>query len=276
MRRIRSAPFSVPRLALSVALAAGVAFATSDVDAQSRGGKPSAAFPGAKPSSGWHGGGQGSWRGNDNWRGGQDGWRGGNRGDWRGGNHGDWRGGWRGGYRWQGWHGGRYYYPGWALGLGVGIGLTYPWWGWGYPYPYYPYYPYYPSSYVVYEPVYDAPVGVVIDRAGPATAPPAPAYRWYCPSPPAYYPEVRECSAGWLKVLPQEGGPTPPAALPPSTKPQSSAPAEDDGPPASRIAPGTMGNASSPTRIAAPRMTPPAQITRADASQEALAQNATQ
>ena len=51
--------------------------------------------------------------------------------DWHGGNHG--AGTADTGTDWHGWHGGRYYYPGWAFGLGVGIGLTYPWWGWGYP-----------------------------------------------------------------------------------------------------------------------------------------------
>jgi len=269
MRIFGSVPLSISRVALSVALAAGVAFAAGDVDAQSRGGKP---YIG---SGGGHGGWQGGSGGRGGWHGGNgDGWRGGgNHGGWRGGDHGrHWGGGhhWRG-HHWHGWHGGRYYYPGWAFGLGVGIGLSYPWWGWGYPY-----YPYtYPST-VVYERLYDAPVGVVIDRDIPITSQPAPAYRWYCPSPPGYHPDVRECDAGWLKVLPPEGGPSsPPSAPPPSTTPRSSAPA-DDAAPASQIAPGTMGSVSSSMRIAAPRMTPPAQIAHGYATQDTLAQNATQ
>jgi hypothetical protein len=260
MRIFGSVPFSVSRVALSVALAAGVAFAASDVDAQSRGGKPSVGSGGGH--GGWHGGsgGRGGWHG-----GSRDGWRGGNHGGWRGGDHGRWHGG----HGHHGWHGGRYFYPGWALGLGVGIGLTYPWWGWGYPYYAYP------SSYVVYERAYDAPAGVVIDRDIPITSQPAPAYRWYCPSPPGYHPDVRDCSAGWLKVLPPEGGPSsPPSAPPPSTTPRSSAPS-DDAAPGSRIAPGTMGSASSPVRIAAPRMTPPAAIAHGY-TQDTLAQNAAQ
>ena len=205
------------RLALSLALAAGVAFAAADADAQSRG-------------SGRHSGATGASGGGHGWHGGRhDGWRGGEGRHWNGGRHWDGRHGhhWRG-HHWHGWHGGRYYYPGWALGLGVGIGLTYPWWGWGW---------HYPASYVVYDRGYDAPVGVVIDRDGPVTAPP-PAYRWYCPSPPGYHPDVRECSAGWLKVLPHEGGP-----------PRSTAPADEG--PASRVVPGAMGSAASPVRIAA-------------------------
>jgi hypothetical protein len=274
MRSFDSVPLSISGVALTVALAVGVAFAASDVAAQGRGGKPSVGSGGGHGGSGGRGG-PGGWNGgrgggDGGWNSGRSNW---NRGDgWRGGNHGAWRGnpgGWRG-YGGQGWHGGRYYYPGWAFGLGVGIGLTYPWWGWGYPsYPYT-----YPSS-VVYERVYDAPVGVVVDRDLPVTVQPAPAYRWYCPSPPGYHPDVRECSAGWLKVLPESGPSSPPSAPLPSTPPRSSAPPADD-PPVSRIAPGTIAHASSATRIAAPRMTPPAQVARGYAPHDTVAQSATQ
>jgi hypothetical protein len=298
MSSVRSTPSSLSRAALSVALAAVVVFVSaSEADARSGGGGRGGTGAG---SGGWHGGGGG--RGG--WHGGGGSWSG-NRGSWNGG-HANWSGkpsaaypgakpssGWHGGHgghgnwhgrghghghgHWHGWHGGRYYYPGWALGLGVGIGLTYPWWGWGWGYPYYPYYAY-PSRYVVYENVYDAPVGVVIDREGAASAPPpAPAYRWYCPSPPGYHPDVGECSTGWLKVVPQEGGrpPEPPSAPPPSTTPRSWTPT-DEAEPASQIAPGAVGKAAQPVRIAAPRMTPPAQLARGYTVQEVVAQNATQ
>lgn len=266
MRIIRSTPFSVSGIALSVALAVGVAFAAGDVGAQSRGGKPGAGISGGKPA--FDGGGRGGWQGGrpGGWEGGRhDGWRGSGQGRYWNGGYAGYGRPWNSGYGQHryGWHGGRYYYPGWALGLGVGIGLSYPWWGYPYAYSY-------PSSYVVYERAYDAPVGVVVDRDGPIASP-APAYRWYCPAPAGFHPDVRECSAGWLKVLPHEGGP---ASSPPSV-PRSSAPLDDA--PVSRIAPGTMGSMSSPVRIAAPSMTPPSQVARDYAvSRESLAQSATQ
>ena len=292
MRIVRSTPLWISRIALSAAFVAGITFATADVDAQSRGGRGGGGS-GGKPSfsGGGHGGGQGGWHGvrqgggnHGSWSGGGN--RGGNHGSWSGGGHrgGSWSGGghgrhWNGGHgnRWHGghgyyrngWYGGRYYYPGWALGLGVGIGLTYPWWGYPYAYTY-------PSSYVVYEGAYDAPVGVVVDRDVPIASPapaPAPAYRWYCPAPAGFHPDVRECTAGWMKVLPNEGGPS---SAPPSTVPRSSAPLDDE-PPGSRIGPSNMGRLSAPVRIAAPSMTPPSQIARGyDVPRASLAQNSTQ
>ena len=245
------------RLVLCAAVAVGVSIASIDADAQRGGnGRPSGGSHGGKP--GWSGGG-GHWSGGGNWNGGGHGrWNGGGR-HWNGGGHGHWNGGgrhWNAGHggHWRGhhhgWYGGSYYYPGWALGVGVGVGLTYPWWGWGWNYPYYV--NAYPSSYV-YDRVYEAPVGVAVDRAGPPASAPAPAYRWYCTSPQGYHPDVVECAAGWLKVLPDAGPPS--APLPPrSSAPNGVTP---------RIAPGTMGNAA-PPRIAAPRMTRPTQLAGAE------------
>ena len=256
----RSAPY---RLLLTAVASLAIALGAASADAQSRGGggKPSMGHGGGKP--GWSGGGGGrGWNGGGNWHGG-------NQGNWHRGNHGNWHGHgshWRGHYYpyWRGYYGGRYYYPGWAVGLGVGIGLTYPWWGW------YPSYAY-PATTVVYERVYDAPVGVVVERDGPVTSPapsgapaPAPAYRWYCPSPAGYHPDVGECAAGWLKVVP-DGGPPPPAGVP-----RSSAPA-DEVERADRIAPGTMGSTST-SRIAAPRMAAPSQLAQRAPPAETFAQ----
>lgn len=138
-------------------------------------------------------------------------------GQWQGrhvgGGHGRWHGH---GHRWHGhghrWHGhGGYWYP-FAWGVGAGVALTYPWWGWGYPYGYY--YPYsYPYPYYGYE----RPVGVVIEER-PVTATPLPppsdatsAFRWYCPSPAGYHPEIAECTQAWLRVLPPDAQtPSPP------------------------------------------------------------------
>lgn len=87
----------------------------------------------------------------------------------------------------------------------IGTGW-YPWWGWGgYPY-YYPYYnPYY---YPYYDPYYYDREPVIIERAPyeyEAQQPqPATRYYWYfCNEPKGYYPYVRSCPGGWMKVLPK-------------------------------------------------------------------------
>lgn len=123
--------------------------------------------------------------------GGSRGWSG--PGQWQGGPGHRWQGG---GHRWSGGH--RAFHPGWAVGLGVGVGLTYPWWGgWGHPYGY-------PYGYYVER--VERPVGVVLDVEPPPVYD-SPPYRWYCPSPPGYHPDVKECSQGWLKVLPEGAQP---------------------------------------------------------------------
>ena len=88
----------------------------------------------------------------------------------------------------------------WAGGhtrVGVVIG---PVWGpWYYPPPYYyPPYPPYPPTVIIERP---APPPVYIEQS-----PPAPArtdYWYYCQSRGGYYPYVKECPDGWLKVAPQ-------------------------------------------------------------------------
>ena len=176
--------------ALTVAIAAACLWA-GGADAQ-RGGHGQS---GGRPVAGSHGGGHGQWQGR---HGGGRQWHGshvngGHR--WHGGGQ-RWHGG---GHRWRG-HGyghGHNWYP-FAWGVGAGVALTYPWWGWGYPYGYYVY----ESPYYV-----ERPVGVVIEERSFDAAPPRPAspgYRWYCPSPAGYHPDVRECSQGWLKVVPED------------------------------------------------------------------------
>jgi hypothetical protein len=87
--------------------------------------------------------------------------------------------------------------------------ITMPPWGLSYPYyaPYqYPYYPYYheprqiiiekqPDTYIQQEP----------------SQPPEKSYWYYCPSPQGYYPAVKECPAGWLKVVPTTPDDAPPS-----------------------------------------------------------------
>jgi len=86
-------------------------------------------------------------------------------------------------------------------GVYVGPG----WWGSPYPY-YYPYYPYY--SYPYYEPP------VVIERQTPVYVQPNKQqaeqnYWYYCTKPKGYYPYIKKCPGGWMKVVPST---TPPDA----------------------------------------------------------------
>ena len=107
------------------------------------------------------------------------------------------------GFAWHGGGGGRGWGPGWGpvIGLGLGLGI------WELSYPYYPY------SYNGY---YTPPVIIqqqapeVYYQPSPQYAPPAPiqepSYWYYCRDSQGYYPYVKECPKGWMKVVP-----TPPA-----------------------------------------------------------------
>jgi hypothetical protein len=103
-----------------------------------------------------------------------------------------------------GWHGGGWHGGGWHGSVGIYVG---PGWGW-YGYPYYagyPYYPYpyaYPYSYAYPYPAYAPSVSVPYIE-GPAASARA-VYWYYCKAPAGYYPYVRSCSTGWMKVRPQD------------------------------------------------------------------------
>jgi len=81
-----------------------------------------------------------------------------------------------------------------GIGLFVGPGLWWPgWWG---PYPYYPYY---------------APP-VIVERPTDLYVQPAPQadetrYWYYCKESQGYYPTVKKCPGGWMKVVPPSGQP---------------------------------------------------------------------
>jgi len=78
-------------------------------------------------------------------------------------------------------HGGVWIGPAWGPG----------WWG-----PAYPYYPYY------------APPPVVIQQQAPeiyvqpAPQPEESSYWYYCQDSKGYYPYVKQCPNGWMKVVP--------------------------------------------------------------------------
>ncbi|MFZ2627409.1 MAG: hypothetical protein WAX67_00840 [Rugosibacter sp.] len=95
--------------------------------------------------------------------------------------------------------GGDHDHHGWGghshIGIGIGIG---PWAPWYYPPPiYYPPAYYYPRTVVIEQP---APP-VYVEQADEAPA--QTNYWYYCSRSKAYYPYVKDCPAGWQRVVPQ-------------------------------------------------------------------------
>jgi hypothetical protein len=138
---------------------------------------------GGRPGGGGQGPGGGPGYGGRPGPGGGPGY-GGGYGHGYGGGYGHGYGYWRGPY----YGGGAWVGPGWG-----------PWWWgppafWGIPYPY-----------------YSAP-SVIVEQSPPVYVQPAPqpneAYYWYfCENPKGYYPYVRECPMGWMKVAPSPAPP---------------------------------------------------------------------
>ena len=100
-------------------------------------------------------------------------------------------GGHGGGHGGHGGHGGGHF--------GVWVG---PGWGWDpFFYPYYPYYPYY----------YNQPPVVIQQEPQeyilPEQQPEQTNYWYYCRESKGYYPYVKKCPGGWMKVVPSPGPP---------------------------------------------------------------------
>jgi hypothetical protein len=90
-----------------------------------------------------------------------------------------------------------------GVGIWLGQGWGPGWWG---PYYYPQYYPYYPEPPIVIEQQPEVYVQ-------PAPQAEQPVYWYYCPDHQGYYPYVKQCPGGWMKVVP-----TPPR--PPSSPPE--------------------------------------------------------
>ena len=85
----------------------------------------------------------------------------------------------------------------------VGVWVGPGWWGpgwWGSYYPYDPYYPYYAAPPAVIQEQPDT----YIQQQPPQAE--EPSYWYFCKDPKGYYPYVKNCPKGWLKVVPS---PTP-------------------------------------------------------------------
>src|SRR5215467_655623 len=88
--------------------------------------------------------------------------------------------------------------------FGVVVGAPfYPW--------YYPPYYYYPPAVVA---VPAAPTTYVERDSSHAMAPPQRSYWYYCEASRTYYPYVKQCPAGWLRVVPQTTPPSAPRGTP--------------------------------------------------------------
>lgn len=98
----------------------------------------------------------------------------------------------------RGGHGG--YGP--RVGIGLWLGP-----GWGGPYYYPPYYPYY-APYYAEPPIVIQQQPEVYDQPAPQTE--QQVYWYYCQDPQGYYPYVKQCPSGWLKVVPSP--PSPPSS----------------------------------------------------------------
>ena len=79
-------------------------------------------------------------------------------------------------------HGGIWIGPVWGPG----------WWG-----PPYPYYPYYAQPPVV---IQQQPAPEIYVQPPPQAE--EPSYWYYCQDPKGYYPYVKQCPNGWMKVVP--------------------------------------------------------------------------
>ncbi|MGA2150781.1 MAG: OmpA family protein [Geobacteraceae bacterium] len=106
------------------------------------------------------------------------------------------------GHAFRGGHGGH-------VGVGVWVGQGWgPWWGGsGWPY-------YYPYNY----PYYTAPPAVVqqppVEYVQPTPQPEGPYYWYFCQNPEGYYPYVKRCPNGWMKVVPSPPPPKEKVAQP--------------------------------------------------------------
>lgn len=98
------------------------------------------------------------------------------------------------------WHGGSHGGRGGGVDVWIGPGRWPGWWGPTYPYyvtdPYYRYYPEYAAPPVVIQ----QPAEEYVQPA--EQLPTEPSYWYYCRNPQGYYPYVKQCPNGWMKVVP--------------------------------------------------------------------------
>ncbi len=82
-------------------------------------------------------------------------------------------------------------------GVRFGVVVGAPFYPWYYP----PYYYYPPYAYAPVAPA--APTTYIEQGSGQAAPTQRSSYWYYCEASKTYYPYVKECPAGWLRVVPQ-------------------------------------------------------------------------
>jgi hypothetical protein len=100
--------------------------------------------------------------------------------------------------------------------LGVAVGVPWGYWGTGFS-------PAFVGP-IIAEPFVAVPDAVWSDAAPTTLIERDPGYRYYCPSPAGFFPEVPNCGVDWLKVVPDR---------PAAAAPQNAPAAPYYGPPAS-------------------------------------------
>jgi hypothetical protein len=95
-------------------------------------------------------------------------------------------------------------------GVRFGVFVGAPFYPWYYPPYYYPYYPPYPVT------VPAAPT-TYVEQGSAHPEPSQRSYWYYCEASKTYYPYVKECAAGWLRVVPQATPHTAPQSTPQKT-----------------------------------------------------------
>lgn len=93
---------------------------------------------------------------------------------------------------------------------GVGWGPRYYWRGSVVLGPWYPYRPWYPYYYRPWYPYYYAPPPLIVQDQPRVYVQPKPQpadYWYYCQDPQGYYPYVKKCPDGWMRVVPEVNPP---------------------------------------------------------------------
>jgi hypothetical protein len=93
-------------------------------------------------------------------------------------------------------------------GVRFGVVIGAPFYPWYYP----PYYTYPPYTYAPYPSAPAAPTTYI--EQGSAQPAQGSSYWYYCEASKTYYPYVKECPAGWMRVVPQVTPQATPQAMP--------------------------------------------------------------
>ena len=95
-------------------------------------------------------------------------------------------------------------------GVRFGVVVGAPFYPWYYP----PYYTYPPYTYAPYPSAPAAPTTYIEQGSAQSAPAQGSSYWYYCQASKTYYPYVKECPAGWMRVVPQATPQATPQAVP--------------------------------------------------------------